>query len=77
MGVVSFFSQAFRPNPELKSFTIKKENKVAGFLGGGRLTGALTTYNDYYLFSTSEIDGTRMTIGILTKVFVVQDLKLE
>ena len=55
----------------------KKENTVAGILGGGRIAGALTTYNDYFLFSTTEIDGTIVSFGILTKVFVIQDLKLN
>ena len=84
LGIALFiFIILFATNPSGDSHKtainneFKKENTIAGVLGVGRLAGALTTYNDYFLFSTTEIDGSIISFGILTKVFVVRDLKLD
>ena len=55
----------------------KKKNKWTGMLGGGRAIGAITTYNDYLFFSTTEFEDETVSIGFLTKVVIVKDLKVE
>ena len=74
-GILLFFT-----NPSYDSHLnkindqFKKENKVAGFLGGGKAVGALSTYHNYLLFSTTVFDGDLLSIGILSQVIVVRDL---
>jgi len=56
----------------------KDQNPISGFLGAGRAVGGLlTNYNDYWLVSTTDLDGGLISIGILGKVFVLADLKVE
>lgn len=77
MGILLFFTNPTYDSHQNKiNDQFKKENKVVGFLGGGKAVGALSTYHNYLLFSTTVLDGDLLSIGVLSKVIVLRDLKL-
>ena len=45
------------------------ENKIMGF---GVIKGELCTYSDYYLFSTTQLNGRLLSVGILNQVLVLE-----
>lgn len=53
---------------------VKADHPLIGKLGAGKLVSALTNYNNYFLFSTTELDGDVVSYGVLT-VVVVKDLE--
>lgn len=72
--LVVFFLYSSNPSHTAHRASInnqfKKENRFFALLGGGKAVGALTTYNDYILFSVTDIEGEIISIGLAGKVWV-------
>ena len=49
---------------------VKADKPLIGKLGGGKLLSALTNYNNYFLFSTTELDGEVLSYGAMGVVLV-------
>jgi len=73
---VLFIAFLFVSNPEHTAHkaalnnAVKKESLFASAIGMGRVIGWTTTYEDYYLVSTSSIGGEVISVGVMGKVFV-------
>ncbi|MFK7932631.1 MAG: hypothetical protein AB8G22_03925 [Saprospiraceae bacterium] len=52
---------------------VKSDKPLIGSIGGGKLLGALTSYNYYYLFSTTDLEGDQVSFGVLG-IVVVEDI---
>lgn len=55
----------------------KSKNPITGTFGGGRALGGLTQYQDCLFFSVTMIEGEPMSIGVMGKVIVLQDLDIK
>lgn len=72
MGVVLllfFTNPSDRTHCDSIKNRVKKDHPIIGTVLG-RTPCALTVYNDYILFSTTEISGDLVSIGALGKVYV-------
>lgn len=49
---------------------LKGDRPLIGAIGGGKLLGALTKYQNYYLFSMTEVEGRQVSVGVLGFVIV-------
>lgn len=65
-----FANPSYDTHRETINNRFKKDHAILGPLGGGKIFNAFTTYNDYYLFSTTDVDGEVVSVGIFGKVFV-------
>jgi heme O synthase-like polyprenyltransferase len=52
---------------------IAERSPIAGALGLGALAAFASTYRDYGLASTTEVNGRRLSFGVFGMVFVMQD----
>lgn len=76
-GILLFFTNpSYNNHRTTVNNEFKKTNRLVGILGGGRAVGALSTYNDFLLFSTTEIDGKLLSVGVLSKVVVVGNMNI-
>lgn len=50
--------------------TLKGDHPLIGAIGGGKLLGALTKYQNYYLFSVTDVKGEQISVGVLGFVIV-------
>lgn len=70
-------------NPDVKAhkeeinLEFKGKNPVTGILGAGKMAAEFVKYEDYKLISVTKYEDKTISIGIFTKVFVLQKIKPE
>ena len=75
--VVAFFTNpSFENHVNKIDIEYDKVNPITGILVGPIVIKQVTTYNDYYVFSTTTCNGHLLSIGAFTKVGVVMDLDI-
>ncbi|MEL7020193.1 MAG: hypothetical protein AAGK47_01175 [Bacteroidota bacterium] len=70
LGAMVVTNPTFEKHKSKINSQVKSDKPLIGKIGGGRLLGALTTYNNYYLFSTTQLEGKSVSFGVLGMVVV-------
>lgn len=73
LGAMVVLNPTAEKHKEKINAQVKGDKPLIGAIGGGKLLGALTQYNNYYLFSTTDIEGERISFGLLG-IVVVEDI---
>lgn len=55
----------------------KKNNRLLGTLGAGKLAAALPKYHDLYIMSITTIDDNIASLGFFTRVLVVVNTDID